>query len=120
MASPVDAALARTPDDQRLALEGLRAEIRRAAPDAVEAIACGVPAFRLDGRPLVSFGAAKGHCSFYVQSPAVIEAFSDRLGGYRVTKGSVLLQPGRPLPAELVHEPSVRAWLRWAADDSRQ
>lgn len=104
MASPIDEVLASMPDDQRLALEALRAEIRRAAPDATEAIAYGVPAFRLDGRPLVSFGAAKGHCSFYVQSPAVVEEFSDRLAGHRLTKGSVLFQPDRPIPRELVQE----------------
>ena len=102
MTSPIDEVLAGLPEDRRRALEGLRAEIRRAAPDAVEAIAYGVPAFRLDGRPLVSFGVAKDHCSFYVQSPAVIEAHVADLAGFRLTKGSVLFTPDQPIPPELV------------------
>ena len=76
--------------------------IRTAAPDAVEAVAYGVPAFRYRGRPLVSYGAAKAHCSFYVQSPEVMEAHADALRGYRTSKGTVHFQPDVPLPADLV------------------
>ena len=102
MATTHEEALAALPADQRRALEGLRADIRRAAPDAVEAISYGAPAFKLDGRSLVSYGAAKGHCSFYVQSPAVVEAFAVKLDGFRLTKGAVLFTPERPIPAPLV------------------
>lgn len=76
--------------------------IAAAAPDAVEAICYGVPAFRLTGRPLVSFGAGRKHCSFYVQSPAVMELHREELAGYDTTKGTVHFTPERPLPAELV------------------
>lgn len=98
----VDAVLATLPDDVRGALEQLRATIRAAAPEAVEGIGYGVPAFRYRGRPLVSFGAGKSHCSFYVQSPAVIEAFAEALAGHRTSKGTVHFQPEQPIPAELV------------------
>ncbi len=97
-----DEVLAALPADQRRALEGLRADIRRAAPDAVETISYGAAAFKLDGRSLVSYGAAKGHCSFYVQSPAVVAAFAAQLEGFRLTKGSVLFNPDRPIAASLV------------------
>jgi uncharacterized protein YdhG (YjbR/CyaY superfamily) len=98
----VDAVLAALPDDVRGALEQLRATIRAAAPEAVEGIGYGVPAFRYRGRPLVSFGAGKSHCSFYVQSPAVIEAHAEALAGHRTSKGTVHFQPDRPIRAELV------------------
>jgi uncharacterized protein YdhG (YjbR/CyaY superfamily) len=101
-AADIDEFLADLPADQRSALQRLRGQIRRAAPEATEAIAYGVPALKLDGRPFVSLGAAKGHCSFYVQSPAVIEAHADELGAYRLTKGSIGFQPDRDLPDELV------------------
>ena len=101
-AADIDGFLAGLPADQRAALQRLREQIRRAAPEATEAIAYGVPAFKLDGRPFVSFGAAKGHCSFYVQSPAVIEAHAAELGAYRLTKGSIGFQPDQELPDELV------------------
>jgi uncharacterized protein YdhG (YjbR/CyaY superfamily) len=58
--------------------------------------------FRLDGRNLVSFGAAKGHCSFHVQSPAVMEAHANDLRGFKTSKGSVSFTPDAPIPPELV------------------
>ena len=106
----IDDFLSALPDDQRTALEALRARIRAIVPDATERISYGVPAFILDGHPLVSVGAARTHCSFYVQSTAVIDAFADELraAGFRVTAGSVLFQPDRPIPEALV-ERLVRA-----------
>jgi uncharacterized protein YdhG (YjbR/CyaY superfamily) len=98
----IDAFLAAVPTDVRDALEALRRTIAAAAPDAVEAIAYGVPAFRYRGRPLVSFGAGKGHCSFYVQSPAVMEAHRAALEGYDTAKGTIRFAPDRPPPAALV------------------
>jgi uncharacterized protein YdhG (YjbR/CyaY superfamily) len=98
----IDAVLAALPGDVRAALEDLRGTIAAAAPDAVESINYGVPAFKYRGRPLVSFAAAKSHCSFYVQSPAVMEAHRDELAAYDTSKGTVHFNPDRPLPAALV------------------
>lgn len=101
----IDTFLAGLPDDTRKALQELREVIAAAAPEAVQAISYGVPAFKYRGRPLVSFGAGKsgkGHCAFYVQSPPVMEAHRDELDGYDTSAGTVRFQPDRPLPAELV------------------
>jgi uncharacterized protein YdhG (YjbR/CyaY superfamily) len=98
----IDAFLAGLPGDVRDALEALRRTIAAAAPEAVEAIAYGVPAFRYRGRPLVSFGAGKSHCSFYVQSPAVMDAHREALAGHDTTKGTIHFSPSAPLPDELV------------------
>jgi uncharacterized protein YdhG (YjbR/CyaY superfamily) len=98
----IDAVLARLPDDARRALDELRAIIAAAAPEAVEAIAYGVPAFRYRGRPLVSFGAAKAHCAFYVQSPGLMDAHRDELAGYDTSRGTIRFRPSDPLPADLV------------------
>ncbi len=98
----IDAVLAALPDEQRSALEHLRGVIRAAAPDAVEAIAYGVPAFRYRGRPLVSFGAGRRHCALYVQSPSVMEAHADQLHGHDTSKGTVRFIPSAPLPDSLV------------------
>jgi uncharacterized protein YdhG (YjbR/CyaY superfamily) len=54
------------------------------------------------GRPLVSFGAGKNHCAFYVQSPAVMEAHADELAGHDTSKGTVRFQSDSPLPPDLV------------------
>jgi uncharacterized protein YdhG (YjbR/CyaY superfamily) len=98
----VDGFLETLPDDVRAALQRLREVISEAAPEAVEAIAYGVPAFKYRGRPLVSFGAGKGHCAFYVQSPAVMDAHRDELKGYDTSKGTVRFQAGEQLPTDLV------------------
>jgi uncharacterized protein YdhG (YjbR/CyaY superfamily) len=84
------------------ALEDLRRAIATAAPDAVEGIGYGVPAFKYRGRPLVSFGAGKDHCSFYVQSPAVMDAHRDELAEYDTAKGTIRFTVDKPLPAGLV------------------
>lgn len=44
--------LAGVPAEQRSALERLRAQVRAAAPEAIEMISYGVPAFKYKGRPL--------------------------------------------------------------------
>jgi uncharacterized protein YdhG (YjbR/CyaY superfamily) len=98
----VDAFLAALSNDARTALQRLRKVIAAAAPEAVEAVAYGVPAFKYRGRPLVSFGAGKGHCAFYVQSPPVMDAHRDELKGYDTSKGTIRFQAAEPLPAELV------------------
>jgi uncharacterized protein YdhG (YjbR/CyaY superfamily) len=100
----VDAFLAKLPADARATLEGLRRTIAAAAPETVESINYGVPAFKLRGRPFVSFGAGKRHLSFYVQSPAVMEAHREDLASYSTSKGTVHFAPGAPLPEELVRK----------------
>lgn len=104
----IDALLAALPEEQRTALEKLRKTIRAAAPEAVESISYGIPAFKYRGRPLVSFAAAKAHCAFYVMSPAVMDAHRDALEGYDTAKGTIRFLPEQPLPAPLV-EKLVRA-----------
>jgi uncharacterized protein YdhG (YjbR/CyaY superfamily) len=98
----IDAFLAGVPDAPRATLEKLRQMIRAAAPDATESINYGVPAFKYRGRPLVSFGLAKNHCAFYVQSPAVMDAHKAELAGYDTAKGTVRFAADSPLPDALV------------------
>jgi len=96
----VDEYLAGVPDDMRSALEQLRT-IKGAAPQAEEGLSYSVPAYKYRG-VLVSFGAAKNHCAFYVQSPALMDAHADELKGYDTAKGTIRFKPNEPLPAELV------------------
>jgi uncharacterized protein YdhG (YjbR/CyaY superfamily) len=100
----VDEFLANVPAPSRMVLEQLRQTIRALVPEATEKIGYGIPAFYYKGRPLVSYGAGKSHCSFYVQSPAVMEAHRDDLEGYDTAKGTIRFQSDRPLPAELVEK----------------
>jgi uncharacterized protein YdhG (YjbR/CyaY superfamily) len=99
----IDDYLAPLSEDKRAALEKLRRDIRSAAPGAEECISYQVPGFRLDGRLLVSFGAATKHCAFY-PGAAPIEAHRDELGGYDTSKGTIRFPPARPLPKALVRK----------------
>lgn len=101
-AKDVDEFLAAVPADKRAALIKLRKTIQVAAPKAIELINYGVPMFRLDGKNLVSYAAAATHCSFYVQSPAVMRAHAADLKAYKQGKGSVQFQADKPPPAALV------------------
>lgn len=99
----IDAYLAPLSGVKRAALQKLRRSIRAAAPKAQECISYGIPAFRLDGRMLVAFGAAAKHCAFYCGSTPVI-VHREELGAYSTSKGTVRFPPERPLPAALVRK----------------
>ena len=99
----VDAFLAKVPEPAHSALQRLRAQILAAAgAKAEEVINYGVPMIRVGGKNLVSFAAAKTHCSFFVQSPAVMEHFATELAGFDTAKGTIRFKPEKPIPAALV------------------
>ena len=100
----VDDFLAVLPEDARSTLEKLRKTIRSVVPEAEEVVSYGVPAYRYEGRMLVSIGATKDHCAFYVQSPAVMEALKEDLAGYATGKGTVRFPIGQSLPGTLVRQ----------------
>jgi uncharacterized protein YdhG (YjbR/CyaY superfamily) len=114
--SKIDAILAKLPADQRAALQHLRETIAETAPDAVEAMSYGAPAFRYLDHPLVSYAAATAHCAFYVMSPDVIVNHEADLAGFDTSKGTVRFTPDEPIPTELVAR-LVRA--RMAEADAR-
>jgi uncharacterized protein YdhG (YjbR/CyaY superfamily) len=108
MASPkrklatIDEYLADVNTDQRRTLNKLRAIVRAAAPEAQECISYGIPAFRLNGRPLVFFGAWTNHCSLYPANSAILKHFRDDLKDFEIRKGTIRFLPNSPLPIALV------------------
>ena len=110
-----DSYLAALPEDKRAALERLRRAIRAAVPQAEECISYGVPAFRLKGRFLVAYGAAKNHCAFY--PGAIVESLQDELAEYETSKGTIRFPAEKPLPAALVKR-LVRGQMTRKAMDS--
>jgi uncharacterized protein YdhG (YjbR/CyaY superfamily) len=102
-ARTIDEYLSTLSPDKRSALERLRKAIRAAAPRAEECISYQLPAFRLDGRVLVWFGAASRHCSFY-PGAFPIEAHKHELRRFATSKGTVRFQPDQPLPTALVRK----------------
>lgn len=105
MAGPsasIDAYLKDVEPDKRAALEALRKLIHQIAPGAEETISYGVPHLRLNGKNLVSFGAATKHCAFYPLSGQVIEKFKDDLANFSTSVGAVRFTPDKPLPEDVI------------------
>jgi uncharacterized protein YdhG (YjbR/CyaY superfamily) len=100
----IDEYLTQVQPDQRAALEKLRQAILAAEPGAEECISYGVPAFRLNGRSLVFFGAWANHCALYPGSSATLKKFRNELRDFQVSKGTIRFSTGEPLPAALVRK----------------
>src|SRR5262245_35153112 len=99
----IDEYLKPLPAEQKAALQKLRKEILAAAPRAEECISYGIPAFRLDGRLFLAFGAATKHCSFYPGAYPV-KVLERELTRYSTSKGTVRFPADRPLPTTLVRK----------------
>src|SRR5882762_2515418 len=94
--------LAAVTEDKRGALRKLRKAIKMAAPKAEECISYQVPAFRLNGKFLVAYGAAKNHCAFYPGT--TMKALKDDPKGYDTGKGTIRFSADDTLPAALVRK----------------
>jgi uncharacterized protein YdhG (YjbR/CyaY superfamily) len=89
-------------EEQRAALEKIRAAILAAAPKAEECFSYGLPAFQIDGKPLAGFAAAAKHCAFYPMSGSIIEVHQDVLANYDTSKGTIRFPAEKSLPDALV------------------
>jgi uncharacterized protein YdhG (YjbR/CyaY superfamily) len=88
------------PEDVQSILEKMRQTIRKAVPEAEEAISYQIPTFKLNGN-LVHFAAFKNHIGFYPTSTGT-EAFKKELSLYKGSKGSVQFPIEKPIPYDLV------------------
>jgi uncharacterized protein YdhG (YjbR/CyaY superfamily) len=107
----IDEYLRRAKADQRIGLEELRKIVREVAPGVEELISYGIPAFRLNGRSLVFFGAWANHCAFYPGSSTTLKKFRDDLRGFQVTKSTIRFTPDNPIPVALVKK-LIKARIR--------
>jgi uncharacterized protein YdhG (YjbR/CyaY superfamily) len=96
----IDEYIAGFPSDIQEKLEKLRATIKKAAPEAEEAIKYMIPTFVQNGN-LVHFAAYKNHIGFY-PAPRGIEAFKEELAGYEGGKGTIQFPLDKPIPYALI------------------
>lgn len=100
----IDDYLAVTSEEKLIALEKLRQQIKKIAPQAEEYFYYQLPAFRLDGKRLVAFGAATNHCSLYPLSATVVKELADDLKNYDTSPGTIRFPANKPLPFALVRK----------------
>ena len=96
----IDEYIADCPENVQPHLEKVRAAIRKAAPDAEEAIKYGMPTFVQDGN-LIHFAGWTSHIGLYPGSKP-IEMFKDELAKYEISKGTVRLPLDKPIPYGLI------------------
>ena len=87
-------------------LNEIRRIIRSAIPEAQEKISWSMPTF-WKGRNIIHFAASKKHLGLYPGGEATT-VFAEELTGYEVSKGTIRLPYGTPLPEELIK--SIAKW----------
>ena len=101
IAANVEEYLKQFPAETRQILQDIRAAVMKAAPKAEEGISYGMPAYKMNGKPLVYFGGYEKHIGFYA-TPTGHEEFKKALSGYKQGKGSVQFPINEKMPMALI------------------
>jgi uncharacterized protein YdhG (YjbR/CyaY superfamily) len=97
----VDEYLAAVPEPARSTLQKMRAVIWSVLPsEAIETISYGMPSFKFKGS-LIWYAAFSDHCSVF-PTAAVINEFKSELKNFEISKGTIRIPLGQPLPASLL------------------
>lgn len=91
------------PENIQTLLIRVREIIQENAPEAIEEISYGMPAYNYHGKPLVYFAAFSKHIGFYA-TPSGHKQFEKELSSYKQGKGSVQFSLDQPLPYKLIAE----------------
>ena len=97
----IDEYIASFPEHIQEIMVQVRKTIMDNAPDAVESISWGMPAFKTCGKPLVYFAGNKNHLGFY-GTPTIHPEFAEALIAYKQGKGSVQFPYNKPVPYETI------------------
>lgn len=97
----VDSYIASFPEEVQEILNHIRSIIIEEAPDAVEAMAYGMPGYKTYKKPLVYFAGYDKHIGFYA-TPTGHEKFAKELSKYKQGKGSVQFPLNEAMPYSLI------------------
>jgi len=99
----VDDYIASQPETVRVALERVRSTIRKAVPEAEEAISYKIPTYKLRGLPVLYLAGWKRHYSLYPCTGRLVAAFQRDLAPYEVNnKGTIRFPLSAPVPVKLI------------------
>jgi uncharacterized protein YdhG (YjbR/CyaY superfamily) len=98
----VDQYILSFPEEIRKRLHDIRQTIKKAAPEAVEKIGYGMPAYTYKGM-LLYFAAHTNHIGVYPY-PSAMEAFKKELTRYKTSRGTIQFLHSEPVPLKLLGE----------------
>lgn len=101
VASDMNSYIASAPEPQQTMMEQIRALVHDVVPDAVETISYQIPAFKLDGKPLVYFASWLDHVSVY-PIPKTEPELEKVLQPYVKGKGTLWFSLNETLPIDLI------------------
>lgn len=99
-AENIDEYISGFPKETQKLLKQMREIIAKAAPDAVEVISYGMPAFKQDG-VLVYFAGYAKHIGFYPTSSGIAN-FQKEISAYKNSKGAIQFPLDKALPVALI------------------
>ncbi len=111
-AANIDEFIASYPPSTQRILKQLRTTIHRAHKGFEEAMAYGIPTFRLGGKNVVHFSGYEKHIGLY-PGAAGITKFMPEFKGYNTSKGTVQFPIEDPLPLDL-----ITRIVRWCASEA--
>ncbi|HET9411416.1 MAG TPA: DUF1801 domain-containing protein [Candidatus Saccharimonadales bacterium] len=74
------------------------------APNVEEVISYGIPTFKVDGKPLLYFGAFKDHMSVFPASDAMVKTVGKGLEKFRVSKGTLHFTDKNKIPDDILND----------------
>lgn len=87
--------------EQRKVINHLRSIVQTTAPNAIESISYGLPAYKFNNKPLIYFGAFKSHYSIFPTS-SPIATLKDELKDFATAKGTIQFTSEHPISDHLV------------------
>lgn len=87
--------------DKQDLLKEVREVVRATAPDAIEEISYGMPAYTWKGKPLFYFAAMKGHLGLY-PTPGPILAYKKLLADFSTSKGCIRVSYTEKIPKQII------------------
>jgi uncharacterized protein YdhG (YjbR/CyaY superfamily) len=102
-ARSIDKYIAGFPRPAQAVLKRVRRTIRKAVPGSEEAIAYGIPVFKIKGRAAIYFAGWKQHYSLYPSGDRLVAAFRKELAPYEFNnKGTIRFPISEPVPVRLI------------------
>ncbi len=109
----VEEYIAQFPQEVQERMHTIRGMISEMAPEAVESISYGMPAYKTFKKPLVYFAGYENHIGLYATPSGQVQ-FAKELSIYKQGKGSVQFPLKKELPLDL-----IRRIIAFRADENR-